>query len=65
MTKPLYKTTIVVWSDFNPDDVPIIDLVNDEGDNEFGRVYISYRSYRLMADPSLDPHWDNTEHFDV
>jgi|Wag4MinimDraft_6_1082665.scaffolds.fasta_scaffold12898_4 hypothetical protein len=63
--KPLYKTTIVVWSDFDPNGVSPIDLVNDDGDNEFGRSYISYRNSREMVDPHTDPHWDNTEHFDV
>jgi hypothetical protein len=63
--KPLYKTTIVVWSDFDPSGVSAIDLMNDIGDNEFGRVYISYRNSREMVDPQTDPHWDNTEHFHV
>ena len=65
MPNDLYKTTIVVWTDFDPTGVSAIDLVDDIGDNQHGRNYISFRNSRTMNDPEQDPHWDYTEHFDV
>lgn len=65
MPSNLYKTTIVVWTDFDPTDISAIELVDDVGDNQYGRNYIAFRNSRMMNHPEQDPHWDGTEYFDA
>jgi len=62
MTKPLYKTTIVIWSGFDPADVEIDDLAREaiEGD-----AYCSSCRRELVDDPEADDAWDGTEFFEV
>lgn len=61
-TRPLYKTTIVIWSDFDPDSVDIADLSRDATS---GESYCSKKSSELIADPKSDADWDGTEFFDT
>ena len=59
MPKSLYKTTLVVWSNFDPKEVSANNLVKDSSNS-----YISYRNTRILHDPEQDPHWDHNNHFE-
>jgi len=58
--RPLYKTTIVIWSDFNPERTEIHALAHEAVS---GDCYCSTRHDELVPDPSLDPEWDNNDFF--
>jgi len=62
--KPLWKTTIVVWSDFNPaeEELDASDLVRD---GEMGSSHISVQDTRLVEHPEQDDEWDGTEFFSL
>lgn len=58
----LYKTTIVIWSDFNPDAEGMgIERLAREATS--GEAYCSKQRMDLVQDPSRDPDWDGTEFF--
>jgi hypothetical protein len=61
MTKQLWKTTIVIWSDYDPQNFRLQDLAfqADEGD-----AYCSKTEAEIIEDPVNDPDWDGTEFFD-
>lgn len=58
--KPLHKTTIVVWSEWETSVVDIEDLCHEaiQGD-----AYCSSVERTVVADPEHDPTWDGTEFF--
>lgn len=57
---PLFKTMIVIWSEFRGEQVDL-DLLAREATS--GDAYCSrYRSERV-PDPSGDPAWDGTDFF--
>lgn len=61
MNKPLFKTTIVIWSDFNPkDQLEIDDLARDAMS---GDSYCSTSQTVEVADPANDKDWDGTDFF--
>ena len=60
MAKNLYKTTIVIWSDFEPRNVEIDDLAREAVE---GASYCSVRRDVLVRDTTTDPEWDGTEFF--
>ncbi len=61
--RPLWKTTIVIWSEYNPTATPI-ELSDLALDAEQGESYCArYRSENI-AQPEKDPDWDGTEFFD-
>ena len=62
MAKNLYKTVIVVWSEYNPaaTDIESSELVRD---GECGDSYISSSDTVFVEDPSKDSDWDGTEFF--
>lgn len=58
--KKLFKTTIIIWSEYDGDEDAIVDLAQAAMD---GEVYCSKQESQLIADPSTDPDWDGTEFF--
>lgn len=58
--KSLYKTTIVIWSEFHPDDTEISQLAQEAVN---GSAYCSKRNIVRVNDPSKDRDWDGTEFF--
>ena len=61
MTKNLYKTTIVIWSDEDPANRSLVRLAEEATD---GGAYCSVENTVFVMDPDLDPDWDGTEFFD-
>lgn len=62
---PLYKTTIVVWSEFDPSDGRYGDeVLSGLGrEAERGDAYCPKSESNLVQDPSRDPDWEDTEFF--
>lgn len=60
--KPLYKTTIVIWSDYDPslEQVELADLARDAVN---GDAYCSKQETIAVANRGADPDWDGTEFF--
>lgn len=59
--KNLYKTTIVIWSEYDPDQqVEIDELARDAVS---GVSYCSKQTTELVPDPAKDKDWDGTEFF--
>ena len=61
MPVPLYKTTIVIWSEPNPAVMEISDLAREA---EVGDAYCSKSHIEWIEEPETDPDWDGTEFFD-
>lgn len=61
MKKPLYKTTIVIWSDYNPDQKMELSTLAREA--ECGDAYCSHMKTKKVKAPEKDPYWDGTEFF--
>ena len=59
--RPLYKTTIVIWSDTDPRDWELATLARDA---ETGASYCSQMRSEIVTVPTTDPAWDGTEFFD-
>lgn len=59
--KPLFKTTIVIWSDFDPSHCDIECMAHEATQ---GEAYCSASHVERVEDPSKDKDWDNTEFFD-
>lgn len=63
---PLWKTVIVIWSEYNPaeegedDNIDIEDLAFEASQ---GNAYCSHADSKLIKAPEKDPHWDGTEFF--
>lgn len=60
MSKPLYKTTIVIWSEEDPSDVELEELAREATE---GNSYCSKMRSEPIEDPKSDPAWDGTEFF--
>jgi len=56
----LYKTTIVIWSNFDPAETDIEDLSREA---MRGDCYCSGQKVEFIDDPPEDPDWDGTEFF--
>jgi len=57
---PLFKTTVVIWSEYPGEDVELEHLARDAIS---GDAYCSrYRSERVL-EPAGDPAWDGTDFF--
>ena len=61
MAKNLWKTTIVIWSDFDPQEVEIDSLAREAVQ---GESYCSTRHDALIAEPEKDDDWEDTEFFE-
>jgi hypothetical protein len=59
--KPLYKTTIVIWTDYDPTPLELNDLAFQATE---GDAYCSKQTWQRIEDPKTDPDWDGTEFFD-
>ena len=57
-TRPLYKTTIVIWSEYSGTSVELSDLARDA---EGGESYCSKQDSKLVKNPQADPDWDDGE----
>lgn len=60
MTKPLYKTTIVIWSEYDASALELEDLARDATS---GESYCSSSRTELISRPEKNPDWDGTEFF--
>ena len=58
--KPLFKTTIVIWSEFDGASVELNALAREA---ETGMAYCSRYRSTLVQDPPADEAWDGTEFF--
>ena len=60
MVRTLYKTTVVIWSEYDGTALELDSLAREAIS---GDAYCSrYRSVPVV-DPSADPDWDGTEFF--
>lgn len=59
--KRLWKTTIVIWSDYNPEGNTEIDVLTRESVS--GGAYCSSSKTVLVRNVNKDPDWDGTEFF--
>lgn len=60
MNKPLFKTTIVVWTEYDTSEVELSILARDAS---FGEAYCAKQECSYVTDVSKDPDWDGTEFF--
>lgn len=60
ISKPLYKTTIVIWSTYNSEEVELDDLAIDA---THGAAYCSDYTCVKVEDPAKDPDFPDTEFF--
>jgi len=61
--KHLFKTTIVIWSEYDTDmRVELVDLAREAVS---GDSYCSKMSCVEVEDPQKDPDWDDTEFFNI
>lgn len=56
----LYKTTIIIWSEYPGDAVELTDLAREA---DTGDAYCSHTESKLVENPQDDPDWDGTEFF--
>lgn len=59
--RPLFKTTIVIWSDFDPRGLELDELARDAVS---GDSYCSRQSCERVEDVAGDKDWDGSEFFD-
>lgn len=59
--KPLYKTTVVIWTEYDPHQSELEDLARDATS---GESYCSKAVTEVVNDPATDSDWDGTEFFD-
>jgi hypothetical protein len=60
MTKDLYKTTIVIWSDEDPTYRSLIRLAEEATD---GNAFCSEQKIEFVSEPDNDPTFPDTEFF--
>jgi hypothetical protein len=58
--RPLWKTTIVIWSEYDGTRVELSALAREA---EQGDAYCSVSGSELISDPAADEGWDFTEFF--
>ena len=60
--KPLYKTTIIIWTEYDPNGLELTNLASqaERADGDCSRM-----TSGLVAKPEKDPAWDSTEFFDL
>ena len=58
----LWKSTIVIWSEFDPQTVELDRLAQEAMS---GDAYCSLQTADLIEHAELDPNWDGTEFFGV
>jgi hypothetical protein len=56
----LWKTTIVIWTDFNPVTMELGHLARNA---EYGDAFCSKQSIEEISDPKSDPDWEPTDFF--
>lgn len=56
----LYKTTIVIWSNYDPENTELENLACDAA---FGDAYCSRQRSHLVEKPEEDPDWEDTDFF--
>jgi hypothetical protein len=61
MRKPLFKTTIVIWSDRDPASHELEDIAREATQ---GEMYCSSQKTVQVDDPATDVAWDGNEFFD-
>ena len=59
--KPLFKTTIVIWTEYDPSGLELTELASQA---KSGDGYCSSMTSALVAKPERDPAWDRTGFFD-
>ena len=59
---PLFKITVVIWSDWNPKDTELDDLSRE---SQVGDAYCSERKTTLVEVPEDDPRGTITSSFPV
>ena len=62
MSKQLWKSNIVIWSDFDPQGVGLTGLAREADE---GTAYCASIEHTLVEDPASDPDWDGTKFFDT
>ena len=60
--KPLYKSTIIIWTEYDPNGLKLTELASQA---DSGDAYCSSMTSALVAKPEKDPAWDRTEFFDL
>ena len=61
--KTLYKTTIIIWSEYDPTDkVELVDLAREATE---GSAYCSVMKAEQVKDLSKDKDWDGTDFFNL
>lgn len=58
----LYKTTLVIWSDYDPHHLEIDQIASHAIDGDF---YYSKRATVIVNDPRQDKDWDQNDFFYV
>lgn len=61
MAKKLWKTTIVIWSEDDPQDMELSDLAREA---ESGSSICTKCVSGFVEHPDEDPDWDGNEFFD-
>lgn len=59
---PLHKTTIVIWTEYDPSNVELEDLAREATS---GEGYCSKQNTERIEDPAADKDWDGTEFFGI
>lgn len=59
-TRPLYKTTAVIWSEFDGTEVELSDLARQA---EQGDAFCSHHMSEKIEDPDSDPSFPDNEFF--
>lgn len=62
MTKPLHKTTIIIWSEYDGSAVELMDLAFQATE---GDAYCSVQRSEVVENPDADPEFDGTEFFEM
>lgn len=60
--KPLYRTIIVIWSEYDPTNELELEELARAATN--GDAYCSVQESVKVDNPEDDPHWDNNTFFD-
>jgi hypothetical protein len=61
---PLYKTTIVVWSEKDPGDMELEDIAHEAKSGSYQVGFLcSRQTTELIQDLTTDPDWRETEFF--